>query len=264
MSTSKPQFGKTEDYSLFEVHECNRPLVDKPELERSMKEHGFMPSCAIHVRINGSGKLKVIRGHHRLHYARRLKLPVYYIIDGTDVDIFDMEGDYRVMWNMRDFATARANDGSDDCAKLVKWSEKTGIPIGIAASLLAGESAGSHNAQRLVKQGKFKIGDTSHAQKCMDLIDHMAGLGAEFSRTGLFVVAVSKCLRVPEFDVEHFKAKVSLYPMNVHRRTTVPEYIAEIEALYNYAAKSAKQRIPLSYRVKEVGMNRKNTFGKKS
>jgi hypothetical protein len=258
----KPRLESTNDYSIFEMHSCNRPLSEKPELEASMKKNGFMPSGAIHVRKNGDGKLKVIRGHHRLHYAKRLKLPVFYIMDDTNVDIFDLEGDSRVAWSIRDFAAARSSSGDRDCAQMLAFQRKHKLPVGIAASLVSGESAGSHNAQQQVRQGKFKVGDQSHASKVVQITDTLRELGLSFATSGLFVQAVSKAIRVPEFDSELFLSKARLYPMNIHRRSTGAEYMDEIEALYNYQSKSPKSRIPLAFRAKEVSLKRQRTFGK--
>jgi hypothetical protein len=260
----KARLESTTDYAMFEMHPCNRPLAEKPELEQSMKTHGFMPSGAIHVRRNGNGTLKVIRGHHRLHCAKRLKLPVFYIVDETEVDIFDLEGDSRVAWSMPDFVSARAASGDKACAHLIEFQRKHKLPIGAAASLVAGETASSHNAQKMVKQGKFKAGDQSHANAVVQITDALLLLGVEFATSWLFVQALSRALRVPEFDGEAFLAKVRLYPMNLHRRASASEYIEEIEALYNYGAKSPRSRIPLAFRAKEVGMKRQRTFGRES
>jgi len=255
---------KTTDYSIFEMHECNRDLKEKAELERSMKQHGFMRSGAIHVTPSKTGKLKVIRGHHRLDCAKRLGLPVWYIIDKTEVDIFDLEGDGTATWNLADFATARARSGDQDCCKLLAWAKKHNMPLGHAASLMTGESAGSHNAQKLVRVGKYRCEETKHAADVAEITDALLKLGVEFAKSGLFVSAISSALRVPEFNVAHFMSNASLYPANIHRRTSTGDYLAELEALYNYDVKLSKKRIPLAFRAKEVGMNRKRSFGKKS
>lgn len=92
MRTDKPQLKVTKDYALFKAHELNRPLSEKPILLESMKAHGFMPSSPLQVEKDRDGRLKVIRGHHRLMYAKRLGLPVWYVIDDSNTDIFDLEG----------------------------------------------------------------------------------------------------------------------------------------------------------------------------
>jgi hypothetical protein len=252
---------KTTDYSIFEMHPCNRPLAERKLLEKSMQERGFMPSSAIHVKKTGKGKLKVIRGHHRLHCAKRLKLPVFYIIDDTDVDIFDLEGDGRVAWSMKDFALARSSDGDAACSYMIAFQKKHNLTMGVAASLVYGESAGSHNAQQYVKEGKFKVGDQSHANKVVCITDVLLELGISFATSMLFIKALSAAIRVPEFDTDVFLSKARLYPMNIHRRTSAGEYMDEIESLYNYQSKSPKSRIPLAFRAKEVQLKRQKTFG---
>lgn len=87
-----PTLEYTIELDQFEMNECNRPLRDKPALEASMRAHGFMPSCPLHCRPLPNGKKLVIRGHHRLDTARRLGIGVYYVLDTTNCDIFDLEG----------------------------------------------------------------------------------------------------------------------------------------------------------------------------
>lgn len=109
---TKPELKCTRDYSLFALHEFNRPLHDDPVLFASMKEHGWMPSSPAQVVPNGDGKLKVVRGHHRLDIAKRLKLAVWYVIDETIADPWELEGSCRSAWSGEDFAIARAAAGN--------------------------------------------------------------------------------------------------------------------------------------------------------
>ncbi|MCR4331556.1 MAG: hypothetical protein NUV34_02445, partial [Sulfuricaulis sp.] len=87
----KPKLQCTHKYDLFEMHELNRPLHDDPRLLASMQKTGFMPSSPIQCVRNGNGTLKVVRGHHRLTYAKRLGLPVWFVVDDTKTDLFDLE-----------------------------------------------------------------------------------------------------------------------------------------------------------------------------
>ena len=85
-----PKLKVTRDYDFFEMHNLNRPLHDDPLLLASMKKYGFMPSQPLQCVRNGGTKLKVIRGHHRLNYAKQLGLPVWYIVDDSNTDIFEL------------------------------------------------------------------------------------------------------------------------------------------------------------------------------
>src|SRR3990167_2530870 len=138
----KPRLEKTFNYDLFEMHDYNRTLHENSDLLKSMESHGFMPSSPIQCVSNGSGKLKVIRGHHRYDYAKRLKLPIYYIVDNSNTDIFDLEGSSLQSWSVKDFAVARAKHGDKSIQALLEFKEKHGLTLLSAASLVGGESAG--------------------------------------------------------------------------------------------------------------------------
>lgn len=245
----------TKDYSIFALHPCNRPLRDKPWLEALMKKHGFMPSCPIHVVPNGRGKLKVIRGHHRLDYARRLKLAVYYVIDESNIDLFELEGSSDTLWSAMDHAEARARAGNADYIKMLDFKKKHGLTIAVAAALVGGESAGSGNKLRCLKQGTFlATSDMSHANKVVRITDSCYKAGIKFARTSSFVSAVSLVLHVPEFDSDVFLHRIALVGAQLRKRATSHEYLEEIEAIYNYGAKS--KRAAIAFQAKELARKR--------
>lgn len=255
----KPKLQCTRNYALFEMHELNRPLHDDPRLLASMQKTGFMPSSPIQCKRNGHGTLKVVRGHHRLSYAKRLGLPVWFVVDDSKVDIFDLEGG-RQAWSAGDFLSARAAGGHTDCAKLVEFQKKHGLTLGAAASLLGGQSAGSGNHLRAVREGTFRVAsDQTHANAVVGLADFCKAHGIAFANSSAFVAAVSMCVRVPEFDNARFRHAVKLHGFVVRKRSTKYDYLDEIDALYNYNAKAS--RLPLAFRAKEVSRERKETFG---
>jgi len=256
----KIKLESTKNYNLFQAHELNRPLHDAGPLMESMKKHGFMPSSPIHCVRNGGEKLKVLRGHHRLHCAKRLSLPVWYVVDDSNKDIFDLEGSFGQVWTVRDFAYARASAGNPDYRTLLTFQKKHDLKIGSAASLVGGESAGSNNKSRMVKSGTFHAGDLSHANAVVRVTDRCRELGLSFATATGFVSAVSMALRIPEFDVEAFLTRISLYPKLMNRRGSSQDYLEEIDALYNYRARG--KRIPVVFRAKEALAARKKTFGR--
>lgn len=256
----KPTLESTKNYELFDLHELNRNLHDSSALRESMRKYGFRSSSPIHVTRNGQGKLKVKRGHNRLAVAMELKLPVWFIVDNDPMSIYDWEGDSRHLWNSEDFATSYMRGGSEDCSVLLAFRKAHGITLGAAASLVGGESAGSTNKLQAVKAGTFKVGDMTHAYAVARAIDVCKDLGLKFATSTAFVSALSSAMRVPEFDIETFKARVQLHPKMMGRRSNRNDYLLEIEALYNYGARG--KRMPLSMRAHEVGLERQRTFGK--
>lgn len=256
----RPKLLYTRDLSIFEMHEINRNLAEKPALEESMKAHGFMPSSPIHCVRNGNAKLKVIRGHHRLDYARRLGLGVWYVIDATVTDLFELEGDSSSRWSIADFLHARAKAGGEDYARVIAFQKKYGINQGAAISLMAGESAASGNALKKVKQGTFRVSrDLTHATLVGELVSFCRAAGASCAGASGFVNALSAVVRVPEFDPTVFRARVKKMPSLLARQATSKSYLDLIEEVYNYGAKTA--RLPLAFRAAEIGRERKETFG---
>jgi hypothetical protein len=238
-----PKLQVTKDYSLFEMHEFNRPMADDGVLEDSMKNFGFMPSCAIHCVRGLDGKLRIVRGHRRFDKAKRLGLPVWYIVDETNKDIFYLEG-VRSQWSANDFACARAVAGDKDCDKLIEFRDKHHLPLATAAALVGGQSATSNNKVKNVKSGAFRIGDMKHANQVVRITDRCRELNIPFATAGAFVSAISLSLRIPEFDDDLFIHRIDLNGSQIRKRGTVTEYLDEIEALYNYGAK--KNRLPVA------------------
>ena len=253
MNTS-PKLHCTKDYSLFEMHPCNRPLHKDAVLLASMKKHGYLDDYPLICVRNGNGKLQIVEGHHRFDCAQRLGLAVWYKISDHHVGLFEAEGS-RSKWSLADFVFAYTRAGYEEYQFLTKFMEDHGLPIGSAASLVGGESASSTNMGGAIKTGKFHTGDMAHANTVVWITDECRALGVTFATSSAFVGAVSAIARVPEFDGVLFLRRVSLYPMNLHKRATVDEYLEEIEAVYNYAGREG-QRVPLAFRAREVAKSR--------
>lgn len=259
MKTHKLEY--TEDLSIFEMHEFNRNLHENPILTQSMRENGFMPSCALHCIRNGNGKLKVVRGHHRLDTAKRLKIGVYYIVDECCSDIFFLEGGCGQNWSVTDFAFARAKSGDRHCAAVLEFQKQHGLTLGSAASLVGGEGASSANKVKLIKSGAFKVSsNNSHANDVVRITDMCRDLGVTFATAAGFVAAVSVAVRVKAFDIDAFCHKLRLYSANMRARTRWTDYLDEIEAIYNYGAKG--RRLPIKFQAMENARERQATFGR--
>jgi hypothetical protein len=255
----KYKLESTTNYDLFDLHELNRDLHENLVLENSMREHGFRPSGAIHVRKNGGARFKVIQGHHRLKTAMKLKLPVWYIVDDDDISIYELEGSSTGAWNGPDFAVSYAHQGNENYKKLIVFMKKHCLKLGPASSLLGGENSASNNKVRQIKGGSFRAVETDYAKTVTRIIDLCREFGVQFATSSGFVSAICSSVFVPEFDPEVFISRVRLYPKMLNRRSNRTDYLEEIEAIYNFRARG--KRLPLVIRAHEVGLERKQTFG---
>lgn len=251
-----PQVMSTKNYDRFEMHRCNRPIHKNDPVEASMRRVGFMPSSPLQCIKNGNGKLKIVRGHHRFSIAKKLSIPVKYMVDDSNTDIFELEGSSTGAWNSPDFAFARAQAGDKDIQFMLTFKEEHGFTLGSAASLVYGQSAGSGNALRVIKTGRFKIGDMTHANKVAAITDVLRDEKIEFATSAGFVSAISSAVRIPELDYDILMHKARTRSYILSKRSTAKEYLQEIEELYNYAAKRKGKRLSVSYRADEVGRDR--------
>jgi hypothetical protein len=250
----KTKLQVTKDYGIFEMHPMNRDLHEKPVLLASMKAHGFMASSPIQCVRNGGGKLKVIRGHHRLDYAKRLGLPVWYVIDSSNTDIYDLEGDASSRWGLKDFLDSRAKAGDKDCAAVKAFQRKHGLTIGSAIALLGGAVDGKNHCLN-VKRGTFRVNpDPAFANAVVDIVDDFREAGVAFATTSPFVSAVSMLVLLPEFKPAVLKHRLKLWPAGIQKRSTIDQYLDELDALYNYGAKSG--RLALAFKAREASRNR--------
>lgn len=256
----KPKLQFSRDYNLFETHEHNRRQHEDAVLLASMKKFGFMPSSPVQCVRTDGGKLKIIRGHHRFDCAKRLGIGLWYVVDSSNTDLFSLEAG-RQAWSVDDFTFARAAAGNEDCAMVLDFQARHKLPLGAAASLIGGESAGSSNKIRQIKDGTFKAAkDQSHALAVVAITDRCRELGVPWATSSCFVGAVSAALRVPEFQPAVFLHRLGLYVGLMKRRTTQDGCLEEIETIYNHGAKD--RRMPLVFRAKEIGKERHRTFGK--
>lgn len=260
----------TKDYSIFEMHDVNRPLhrIARPgayrRLRESMEAHGFLRSKAIHVcRQGNSNKLKVVGGHNRLSVAAELGLPVAYITDDAIDNPHDDERGGSQQWTAKDWIHAYASAGIESYTRLIEFMERHGLTQGSAIALMSGLSAGSASCEmERVQAGKFAIGDMSHARAVVQITDAARDAKIEFATRQSFVAALSAALRVPAFDAGWMIHKIRKFPAHMTVRTTVKDWLDEIEALYNYETKAGR-RLNVAFLAAEVMRQRQATFAGK-
>jgi len=261
MKKPKPRLQFTRNYDLFIMHEFNRDLHKSPLLEESIKKHGFMPSHPIQCISNGNGKLKVIDGHHRLYYGKRLDTGIWYVVDNSTIEPMYLQGDSRQRWSVLDFATAYAKAGYKDYAKLLTFRKKYNLPLVPAASLVYGQSAGSNNAVGTIKRGLFRCGKMDHAMQVVQITELCRELQMDFATSTAFVNAISLVLQVEEFSIDMFCHKLRIRPRNIMKRGRKEEYLEEIEALYN---RGNRKMLPLKIKAIEAAKERARTFGRRN
>lgn len=250
----------TKDYKMFETHSYNRDIGSTRELEASMRKYGFDPGLPIRcVRTNGK-RLRVTSGHHRLFVAQMLGLPVWYIISHQDMDIYQLEAPNRI-WAITDWTTSRNHEGSDDAQRAMEFSTSTGIGLSVCLALLGGGYGGSTHELVKMKRGTFVIQDTTHAYIVADLANYLEKIGVRGAKSARMVMALSRVLIVPEFEVLVFKKKAKANTSMFEQCRSVDEYVKLLEEVYNRMT-AKQQKIPLEHLCKQAVAIRQQSANK--
>jgi len=254
----KPQLLSTHNYDLFKLNELNRDIKKIENLKQSMKRYGFRPHKSIDVIKTGSLKLIVTDGHHRLVAASELGLAIWYTVaDNCGMTIQEEQSTTKT-WSLVDYLISYTRLGKPAYLKVKEYIEETGIPLVLAISILAGESAGSGNKRRSFKSGLYKIGEQTQADDIKDIVNTTKAIKLKFATNSFFVQAISKCLWVDAFSASKFKEKIKKNKNLFEKQPDVNAYLAEIEKIYN---RGCQDRIPLAFLSVQKSKERKRLFG---
>ena len=231
---------ETSNYSLFEYYSINRSTKNDGRkakkhskvLEASMIKHGFLDSKAIMVKRNHRKKLIIICGHHRFKIAKKLGIPVKYIIEKEDVSIYELEESHK-SWDLQDHLISNIKAGKHSYDVVGKYRDRTGIGLNCCVALLAGESAGSNNFLDRFKSGRYQLGCPDHSSVVGDLILHFKKSGISFATIDPFVKAISKISWVEELDIEIFKKKITTFSHLVEKQASLRGYVVMFDMIHN-------------------------------
>jgi len=237
---------QSKDYGMFKVSEFQRNIRKVNRLEASMRKYGWISSKPMDVIRNGGRQLVIRDGHHRFEIARRLGIPIKYVIDGSKITMEELEGGIE-KWNFADYLSMWVQKGNPDYILLKDYCDTTGISIGNALSMMAGYSSGtgSKPLDSRFKRGEFlRNTNTTHAWDVADIVLCMKKYGIGFANHSLLVQAISKVAAVSGFEIGHIKQKIKAFPSVVEKKANLDQYLDMLEELYN---KQSRQKIPLKF-----------------
>ena len=251
------QILESNNYAKFELTTFNRDADKTKLLEESLRTHGWIDACPLHVVRNGEGKLQIKQGHHRFNAARKLGIPIKYVECNDNATIHELEKTAK-QWNMADYLTSYCRVGLPEYIKVREFCDETGISISPAISMLGGHSAGSGNYQKDFKEGTYKTKkECGHAECVKSIILHFKKYGVKFYNAALLVQAVSKVAWLKEFNTSQFKSKVKLYHGIMEKKANLDQYLDMLEELYN---RQSRSKVPLKFLAMEEA-KRRNVVG---
>jgi hypothetical protein len=254
MSTTKtPRLETSKNYSAFIPNDEQRPIRDGhvKSLAGLMAEFGFLPSKPIQTVQRGT-KYAVIDGHHRLAAAKSIGIPVFFVVEpeSSAATMASVNAQVKT-WGTADYVRMYAVRGLDDFRKLLQYGE-VGIPLGMAASMLHGHAAASCNVSQAIKDGTFKIRETTGINKIYGMIKNFADLNTVVKHRS-FIAALSDCLLTPEFDWARFERRFAENTSMMVKSSNKDLQLDQIEKLYNFRS---QEKVPLAFLVKSNAAKR--------
>jgi hypothetical protein len=253
----KPKLETTDNYAIFQSNEDQRPIHQShvKRLMESMKAFGYMASKPI-LCFKKAGKLVVVDGHHRLAAASSMKIPVCYIVEGEAAQKAMIATGEAKAWDAGDCVRLYALRGNSDYAELQSYAKF--IPVTMAASILAGESAASGNQQKALRDGAWRIKTRSQMSKIMGIISELVER-RPVVKSRQFIDALSKCMFTPGFDFVQFRDRVFENEELLEKTNSTDKMLGLFEVIYN---RRSREKTPLRFMVNENSRKRHASFGK--
>ena len=243
---------ETRNYGRFELHPFNRDVDKTRHLEASMQKYGWLDAYPMHVIKNGSGRLLIKAGHTRFEVAKKLGIPVKYVVCDDTATIHELEKATE-RWTLGDYLTSFVRCGKEDYLTVFRFHKTTGISLMACISMLGGHSAGSGNFNDVFKDGTYKTKNMEHAGIVADIILHCKKCGIKWAANSLFVNALSRTVWAEGFEPSILKRKISAFPYLMEKQPNLVSYSEMIESLYNH---HSQQKIPLSFLADEAARKR--------
>jgi hypothetical protein len=199
----------------------------------SMRAHGWLEPYPMHV-VSRNGRFFIIDGQHRFKAAQSLGLPVLYVVgnDDTRISVSDINV-AQSAWNHFDFACSYANQGNPHYIKLLDFSKRHKLPLGISAKLLMMKEAGRSTCTREIREGTFKAVNLQSAEMMADTILRLKRIVVWASNSS-FICALIKAVQVRGFDFNVFIQRCESNPGLLVLQPTTDAFLQMIEHIYNY------------------------------
>jgi len=238
---SKYEIKESSDYSLFKLKNDNRDITQShvDTLCKEMKIRGFAPSKSIQINSN----YNIIDGQHRFLAAKKLGIPVLYIIDDTMDFLLANKNQRKVITS--DFVKYYAVNGREDFIKLSETCKKYNIDSSRGCYLYSD----GMTSPTLIQNGKYKFVDLDEVE-----LEEMTKYYLNHDNFIKNRKLKPRCLgnhrnilylfnifyRSKMFQMEDFESNIHFKWKNFIWDTPISHLIKEFLKIYNYHKSSSK------------------------
>lgn len=193
-------------------------------------EVGYQP-----VPILVNEKMEIIDGQHRLEAAKRLGIPIYFIIKaGAGSDEVMQLNLRRGGWTVYDFIGFYAANNYSSYVKLNGYADqyKNVSIIDIAMCL---SDSKSRNIQRPLREGKYQMVETDETLGCLSFINDCVVPLSQIQGGGQQYIPILVGLyKMNLIDEERMRTAINSYAANMASAYNASDALTELQNVYNY------------------------------
>ncbi len=238
--------GSTRNYSLFNVLDFNRD-VDEYHVRKLMRSFGMMYLVNF-IMINE--KWEVIDGQHRLEAAKRMNLPVFYVmVNGYGIKEVQTLNTNSSNWGRKDHLKTNAELGLPNYVAMKKFMQDfPEFSMRSVESILTNTSrgvnlSGTRKGEKIIEanvkkaksfeEGKFVIPNLKQSYEIAKKIKMFAPYYKGYIRSS-FVAAMVGIFKNPKYDHDAMIKRVAKQPSALTDCGTITKYKELLEEIYNF------------------------------
>ena len=231
------QIKETMNYKMFDRSDDNRITDVKTHrnLQKALSKYGWIPGIPLVANRNGSNRLIVKDGQHRLEIAEILGIPVCYVEEPISFDIAEINSTAK-SWTIKDRVEKYSTEGKEQYQKGLEFSSTWNVPLSKSFALLGGVTMLS-NLQPSFNEGRFKIKDEEWATNVALLHNQLISVSRHCKGSRLLLACMA-IFRVPEFDPIRMVNNAERCREKLVSFSTRDAYLAMLEDVYNFGRKN--------------------------
>ncbi len=165
--TIKNRVRETNEYDAFSYARDNRKIKENQKLKEEIKANGIL------VPIIVNEKHEIIDGQHRFEIARRLKLPIpYIVISGAGKKEMISINTTSKQWTIFDFIESYSEEGIEEYEIMKNLIERYSVNISILCGL-AFNTVGTREAVQKVRDGRLKFANLKFLISYLDFYQEL-------------------------------------------------------------------------------------------
>lgn len=226
---------QTTNYDQFKLCDWNRGVSENnlKKIAKSVEKVGWLKHP---IMVNED--FEVIDGQHRLEYAKRNGLPIYYIVvQGADVQDCVTMNNVRATWTVADYINLFSSQGNDNYIILKNLLETYPfVSATILVAIIKNSSQGGANTSA-IKSGGFEITAKEHdkAIEKLEMLKRCAkALLSVPGRASALFTATAFAYDCPGVNKVRLEKQIQTNVGIITPPANLDMAVKEIEYLYNY------------------------------